>query len=201
GRCLSTHVTRRALATIATLFRPNIAALKLVNSSGRVVELQLGRSNSPGIWGQANLKTRYRSALVAALACASALAITLAVEPAAARGAKGAKPATKPAGKATKARGKKAPGKSRGKPAPEKSAVPQTPLAHGPPPQTAAADIALVKSGIEALRHGGASKATEVAGTISDPVARKLVEWIVLRSDHSGADSRRFLGFIAASPR
>ena len=86
------------------------------------------------------------------------------------------------------------------KAAPEKSVVPQIALAHGPAPQTSAADIALVKSATEALHHGGASKATEVAATISDPVARKLVEWIVLRSDHSGADSKRFLAFIAANP-
>jgi len=140
------------------------------------------------------LKTRYRSALVAALACASALAITLAVEPAAARSAKGAHTTAK----AAKSTGKKVAGKS--KAAPEKSVVPQIALAHGPAPQTSAADIALVKSAIEALRHGGASKAIEVAATISDPVARKLVEWIVLRSDHSGADSKRFLAFIAANP-
>src|SRR5262249_36616650 len=153
--------------------------LTLANPSGWVLEFELGRSDSPGIWGQANLKTRYRSALVAALACASALAITLAVEPAAARGAKGAQTAAKASAKATKASGKKAAGRSREKAAPEKPGGPQTPWAHGHPPQTAAADITLVKSAIEALRHGGASKATEVAGTISDPVARKLVEWIV----------------------
>jgi len=144
------------------------------------------------------LKTRYRSALVAALACASALAITLAVEPAGARGAKGAHSTAKAAGKAAKSTGKKVAGKS--KVAPEKSVVPQIALAHGPAPQTSAADIALVKSAIEALRHGGASKTTEVAATISDPVARKLVEWIVLRSDHSGADSKRCLAFIAGNP-
>ena len=120
------------------------------------------------------MKTRYRSALVAALACASALAITLAVEPAGARGAKGAHATAKAAGKAAKSTGKKVAGKS--KAAPEKSVVPQIALAHGPAPQTSAADIALVKSAIEALRHGGASKAIEVAATISDPVARKLVE-------------------------
>jgi soluble lytic murein transglycosylase len=91
-------------------------------------------------------------------------------------------------------------GKSKDKSTPQKSAVPQIPLASGPPPQTSAAEIALVKSAIEALRHGGASKATEVAATISDPAARKLVEWIILRSDHNGADSKRFLAFIAANP-
>ena len=151
------------------------------------------------------MKSGYRSALVAALACASALAITLAAETASARGAKGAHATAKAAGKTTKATGKKVAGKSTGKSkgsksAEDKSAVPQIPLAQGPAPQTSAADIALVKSAVEALRHGGASKATEVAGSISDPVARKLVEWLILRNDHNGAESKRYLAFIAANP-
>src|SRR5260221_11560575 len=129
---------RRTSATIATFFRPNIAALKLVNSSGRVLELQLGRSDSPGIWGQANLNTRYRSSLVAALACASARAITLAAEPAAARGAKGAHTTAKASGKAAKATGKKVAGKSKDKAAPEKSVSPQIPAAHVPSTRTSA---------------------------------------------------------------
>jgi peptidoglycan lytic transglycosylase len=159
-----------------------------------------GEAIRRGIWGQI-LKSRYRSALVAALACASALAITLAAETAAARGAKGAHATAKAAGKTAKATGKKVAGKSKGsKSAVDKSAVPQIPLAQGPAPQTSAADIALVKSAVEALRHGGASKATEVAGGISDPVARKLVEWLILRSDHNGAESKRYLAFIAANP-
>jgi soluble lytic murein transglycosylase len=149
------------------------------------------------------LKSPYRSALVAALACASALAITLAAETAAARGAKGAHATA--AGKTAKATakkstGKRVAGKSKGsKSAADKSAVPQIPLAEGPPPQTPAAEIALVKSAIDALRHGGASKAAAVAETISDPAARKLVEWIILRSDHNGAPSKRYLAFIAAN--
>ena len=146
---------------------------------------------------------RYRSALVAALACASLFAAGLASEAAAKRGgAKSAPAATaKAAGKAAKPSGKKvAAGKSkRGKSTKEavsqKSVVPQIPLAQGPAPQTPDAEIAL-----EALRKGGASKATDVAAAISDPAARKLVEWIILRSDHNGANSKRFLAFIAANP-
>ena len=60
--------------------------------------------------------------------------------------------------------------------------------------------MALVKSAIAALRSADASKATEIAATISDPAARKLVEWIILRSDHNGANSKRYLAFIAANP-
>jgi soluble lytic murein transglycosylase len=85
------------------------------------------------------------------------------------------------------------------KSAADKSAVPQLPLAAGPPPQTSEADIALVKSAIEALRKGGAGKATDVAASISDPAARKLAEWIILRIA-SGERSARYLAFIAANP-
>ena len=92
-------------------------------------------------------------------------------------------------------------GKSKDKKsAADKPAALAVPLAQGPAPQTPEAEVALVKSAIGALRSGGASKATEVAATISDPVARKLVEWIILRSDHNGANSKRYLAFIAANP-
>jgi soluble lytic murein transglycosylase len=141
---------------------------------------------------------------VAGLACASLLAVTLAVEAAATRGgAKGSPAATaQSAVKTAKATGKKvATGKSKdNKSTSQKTAVPQIPLAQGPALQTSDAEIALVKSSIDALRSGGASKATTVAAAISDPAARKLVEWIILRGDHSGADSKRYLAFIAGNP-
>jgi soluble lytic murein transglycosylase len=164
------------------------------------------------------LTRRHGSAVVAALACASLLAITLAGEAAAARrGAKSPSAATaKSADKTAKAPEKKvtekkatekktekkvATGKSKdSKSKPPKDAVPQIPLAEGPAPQTSDAEIARVKNAIEALRKGGASKATDVATSISDPAARKLVEWTILRSDGNGADSKRYLAFIAANP-
>jgi soluble lytic murein transglycosylase len=154
------------------------------------------------------LTRRYRSALVAALACASLFVASLASEAAAKRAGAKSAPATtaKAAGKAAKPSGKKvAAGKSKGgksskEAVSQKSVVPQIPLAQGPAPQTSDAEIALVRSAIDALRKGGASKATDVAAAISDPAARKLVEWIILRSDHNGANSKRFLAFIAANP-
>ena len=66
--------------------------------------------------------------------------------------------------------------------------------------QTSDPDVALVKSAIDSLRSGDADKATRVEATISDPVARKLVEWIILRSDGNGAGSARYAAFIAANP-
>jgi soluble lytic murein transglycosylase len=155
------------------------------------------------------------------LACASLLAVTLASEAAAARrGAKNSSAATaksadktaKAAEKTAKAPEKKAPGKkaaskkvAKGKSKDSKStvqktAVPQVPLAPGPATLTSDAEIALVKSAIDALRSGGAGKATDVAAAISDPAARKLVEWIVLRSDGNRTGSARYLAFIAANP-
>src|SRR5262249_23009930 len=142
------------------------------------------------------------SALVAVLACASLLAVSHYAAARTTHGGKSSSAATaKAAGKTAKSSGKKAAArKSKDDKSASKSAVPQIPLAPGPAPETSEAEIARVKSAIETLRHGGASKATEVAGTISDPVARKLVEWMILRSEHSGAESKRFLAFIAANP-
>jgi soluble lytic murein transglycosylase len=166
-----------------------------------------GRSNSPGLGGH-NL-TQYRSALVAVLACASLAAVTFTAEAATTRGgaksssAATAKSADKSAKSAAKSTGKKkvAAGKSKDKKsAADKPVALAVPLAQGPAPQTPEAEVALVKSAISALRGGGASKATDVAAAISDPVARKLVEWIILRSDHNGANSKRYLAFIAANP-
>jgi soluble lytic murein transglycosylase len=86
------------------------------------------------------------------------------------------------------------------KPSGDKSSVPQIPLAQGPAPEASEGDIARVKEAIEALRKNGASKATAIQATLTDPVARKLVEWLILRSDHNGADSTRYRAFIAANP-
>ena len=67
-------------------------------------------------------------------------------------------------------------------------------------PQTSEADVALVRKAIEGLRSGGTERATQVEASISDPAARKLVEWIILRNAHSTATSARYTAFIAANP-
>src|SRR5262249_14432952 len=170
-----------------------------------------GAQYCAGDWGSAKVTRRHRSALVAVLACASLLAVSHYAAARTTHGKSSSAATAKAAGKTAKSSGKKAAAhKSKDDTSASKSAVPQIPLASGPAPETRlaagpapeppAAEIARVKSAIEALRHGGASKATEVAATISDPLARKLVEWIILRSDHSGAESKRFLAFIAANP-
>ena len=52
-----------------------------------------------------------------------------------------------------------------------------------PTAATSAADIAAVKQVIEAARKGKEAEPTPPRNRISDPVARKLVEWVILRSD------------------
>jgi soluble lytic murein transglycosylase len=65
---------------------------------------------------------------------------------------------------------------------------------------TSEADLATVKHAIELARRNRAKDATEAEGRISDPLARKLVEWAILRSDENGAEFSRFRDFISANP-
>ena len=64
----------------------------------------------------------------------------------------------------------------------------------------AAIDVSAMKRAIDMTRGHKQTDATEVKKTISDPVAKKLVEWVILRSDDSGADFARYAAFITANP-
>jgi len=63
----------------------------------------------------------------------------------------------------------------------------------------AAIDVAAVKRAVELVRSHKQSEATDLEKSISDPVARRLVEWIILRSDDAGADFSRYAEFISAN--
>ncbi|MCC6888008.1 MAG: lytic transglycosylase domain-containing protein [Hyphomicrobiales bacterium] len=65
---------------------------------------------------------------------------------------------------------------------------------------TSAADVAAVKQAIAHARAGRAAQASGIQRSIQDPLARKLVEWAILRSDGNGASSSRYIAFIAANP-
>jgi soluble lytic murein transglycosylase len=75
-----------------------------------------------------------------------------------------------------------------------------------PPPAMAAtsstsqADTDAVESVIELVRKHKPAEATEAEAAISDPVARKLAEWIILRSDDNGASVERYRAFLSANP-
>jgi peptidoglycan lytic transglycosylase len=78
--------------------------------------------------------------------------------------------------------------------------VPAAPFASAATASTSAADIALVKRALDLVREQETSKAVAVQKTIEDPLARKLIEWAILRSDDHEANFDRFAGFIAANP-
>ena len=74
------------------------------------------------------------------------------------------------------------------------------PLAVASTPSTPSPEVAAVKEAISLARKGKASEAYDVQKTISDPVARKLVEWAILRSDDNNGDFARYVAFINENP-
>ncbi len=65
---------------------------------------------------------------------------------------------------------------------------------------TSRADLGALENVIELIRKHKPSDATQIEAGITDPVARKLAEWIILRSDDNGASVERYRAFIAANP-
>jgi soluble lytic murein transglycosylase len=65
---------------------------------------------------------------------------------------------------------------------------------------TSPLDLAAVKRAIDRVRARKPSDARDIRKSIADPVAKKLVEWVILRSDNAGADFADFASFVAANP-
>ncbi len=74
------------------------------------------------------------------------------------------------------------------------------PFAIAPTAATSAADIAAVKRVIEAARKGKEADANAAEASITDPVARKLAEWVILRSDNTNPTFQRYAAFVEANP-
>jgi soluble lytic murein transglycosylase len=53
---------------------------------------------------------------------------------------------------------------------------------------------------IELIRKHRLDEATQAEAAISDPVARKLAEWLILRSDNNNASVDRYRAFMASNP-
>jgi soluble lytic murein transglycosylase len=73
-----------------------------------------------------------------------------------------------------------------------------------PPPAADAVpltgDLAAVRNAIDLARKAKTSEATAIETTISDPAARKLVEWFILRHPETDANFSRYAAFIAENP-
>jgi soluble lytic murein transglycosylase len=68
------------------------------------------------------------------------------------------------------------------------------------PPPPMPPDLAAAKQAIELVRQHKPGDATTVAASIGDPVARKLVEWVLLRDSDSAPGFDRIAAFIQANP-
>ncbi|MDB5605345.1 MAG: lytic transglycosylase [Bradyrhizobium sp.] len=116
-------------------------------------------------------------------------------------------PKTAPAAK-TAAKNTASPGAPAIEPATRKHAALQPPPVRKPPTpaavaatsSTSQADTDALENVIGLVRKHQPADATQVEAAISDPVAKKLAEWIILRSDDNGASVERYRAFIAANP-
>lgn len=77
---------------------------------------------------------------------------------------------------------------------------PVTPAAVAATSSTSQADKDTLENVIELVRKRKPGDATSYADTISDPVARKLAEWIILRSEDNGASVERYRAFLSTNP-
>lgn len=86
----------------------------------------------------------------------------------------------------------------------------QAPATQAPAPQIQPAmvpggpippeSLAAVKKAVELTRRGRNGEATALAGTVTDPVAAKLIEWLVLRAENDDFDFQRYAGFATENP-
>ncbi|MBN8992794.1 MAG: lytic transglycosylase domain-containing protein [Rhizobiales bacterium] len=65
---------------------------------------------------------------------------------------------------------------------------------------TPQADKDTLENVIELIRKRKPADATQAQAGITDPVARKLAEWLILRSDNNGASVERYRAFVSANP-
>jgi soluble lytic murein transglycosylase len=84
--------------------------------------------------------------------------------------------------------------------APAPARKPVVPAAVAATSSTSQADAEALENVIELVRKHKSGDATQAEAAISDPVARKLAEWIILRSEDNGASVERYRAFIAANP-
>jgi soluble lytic murein transglycosylase len=77
---------------------------------------------------------------------------------------------------------------------------PVTPAAVAATSSTSQADKQALENVIELLRKRRPDDASQTVSTISDPVARKLGEWLILRSDNNNVTVERYRAFLSANP-
>jgi len=85
--------------------------------------------------------------------------------------------------------------------APRNHASPSARFAVATTDSTSSVDLAAVKEAVAAARKGNVPYAGELQKTIGDPLARKLVEWMILRSEEGESiELGRYVAFISENP-
>ena len=84
--------------------------------------------------------------------------------------------------------------------APTPARKPVSPAAIAATSTTSKADLDQLEEVIELIRKHKPDDATQEAAAIGDPVARKLAEWLILRSDNNNATVERYRAFLSANP-
>jgi soluble lytic murein transglycosylase len=77
---------------------------------------------------------------------------------------------------------------------------PGAPMAVATTSATSQSDRDAVERVIELLDNRKIDDATQIRDTISDPVAQKLAEWLILRREDNGVSPERYRAFITANP-
>src|SRR5437763_1967436 len=73
-------------------------------------------------------------------------------------------------------------------------------FAIAPTVATSPLDLSAVKQVIDLVRKNRQDEATAAESSITDPLARKLVEWMILRSEDGSSDFSRYKAFIVGNP-
>ena len=84
--------------------------------------------------------------------------------------------------------------------APTHARKPVTPAAIAATSATSKEDMEQLEEVIDLVRKHKPDDATQAQASISDPVAKKLAEWIILRSDNNNASVERYRAFLSANP-
>ncbi len=74
------------------------------------------------------------------------------------------------------------------------------PFTVAPTTTTSEQDVTTLARIAELIDDGKPADATQAAASLSDPVARKLAEWLVLRSSGNGASAERYRAFFTSNP-
>jgi soluble lytic murein transglycosylase len=80
------------------------------------------------------------------------------------------------------------------------SAVPGTIVPDVLPSSVSGDEVATVREALTLIRRGRSSEASGIEASLHDPVARKLVEWMILRNENNGTDFDRYAAFIRNNP-